>query len=208
MPGVAAGLAGDGPCKETIWTKRLCIICGSTNPITQRQLRAVHERGSPVVTLPANVILNPDYDADRLMQSLLEQLPACAGFAVTTVDMDVPEEKLTYARRLGLNREEVRRTISKRLGLLTDRLCEHDRELIPMLIGGDHIVWFFESRWQRSDLSDERTAAGLRAVPIRPEQRGTMDADKIRRHWRRDDPDETVGRDGGEDVCLNAVPCW
>lgn len=119
-------LPGDGPCKETIWTKRLCIICGSTNPITQRQLRAVHERGSPVVTLPANVILNPDYDADRLMQSLLEQLPACAGFAVTTVDMDVPEEKLTYARRLGLNREEVRRTISKRLGLLTDRLCEHD----------------------------------------------------------------------------------
>ncbi|MBQ9300452.1 MAG: four-carbon acid sugar kinase family protein, partial [Clostridia bacterium] len=155
---VTAGCAGFAECLVSMLdlegmpadvkaarAKRLCMICGSVNPITQRQIDAVRREGMTVIPLPAAAILSQDFDVERLIRTLLEKLPSHDSFAVTTADINEPEEKMAYARRLGLGREDVRCTISQRLGLLAERLCERDRDLVPMLIGGDTLYGFLKA---------------------------------------------------------------
>lgn len=138
-------LEGGAPEELRIPARRLCVICGSVNPITQRQLKRAGQRGLPVVTLPAEVIMNPAFDAEREARALLQKVPAGGSLAVTTADAGVPGEKMAYARQLGMEREDVRRTISLRLGRLTDLLCKMDGALIPMLIGGDTLSGFLRA---------------------------------------------------------------
>lgn len=122
-----------------------CVICGSVNPITRRQLEAIEREGVRVMTLPADRILGEPFDAAMMAREILRHVPEGGSFAITTFDTGEAQEKIVYAKRQGLGMEEMRELIARRLGLLTRELCELNEGLVPMLIGGDTLCGFLRA---------------------------------------------------------------
>ena len=118
-------------------TKRMCVVCGSVNPITRDQILTAEAHGLRICSLSAEVILNAQFSAEKVADAILQSTTGTDSFAVTTADLHESDEKWLFDARDGMNLEDVRQTISRRMGQIAVCLCQASGDMMPMLIGGD-----------------------------------------------------------------------
>lgn len=124
---------------------RQCVICGSVNPISRRQIEVAQRAGMHVTLLDAETLLSDGFDGRALAERVLRSAQGRESMAVTTFDSECGQEKLAYAKKQGIAPPQMRQLISQRLGLLARWLCALDAELMPMLIGGDTLYGFVQA---------------------------------------------------------------
>ncbi len=132
------------PSPFSLQQQRLGIVCGSVNPISQRQLETGEAAGFGRYTFTAEALLGKSFDAKRETKRAIETLKHRNGIIIDANDLQFSGEKLEYASSIGLDKEQTRMLIAERLGSVACCLLEEIPEILLTLIGGDTLAGFME----------------------------------------------------------------
>jgi len=135
---------GGSPSAFSLKQRKLAVICGSVNPISQKQLAAGEKVGFGRYTLTAEELLGPTFDAKKEAERALEALQQLEGIIVDANDLYPPGEKLKYASNRGLDKEQTRMLIAERLGQVARCLQQEVPNVLLTLIGGDTLAGFMD----------------------------------------------------------------
>lgn len=139
----------------------LFVLCGSVNPITQRQLSRAEQNGFTRIHIQPEQKLNEDYfDTDAGMKALAawreanEQNPWMILDANDSTDDNA--ESAAYAKQKGMSMEDVRRCISGALGRILPAILKSRVNKTMLITGGDTLlqcmnrmgVWEMEPLYQ------------------------------------------------------------
>lgn len=117
------------------------ILCGSVNPITLAQIRALEEKGAAHLRMSPAGKLTPGYfsrkegkaEMDRMRSALAQN--DCV--VIDANDADGNRSTLRLAEAHGLTQEEVRTRIAANLGLIMAGLTDHPAPGTVLITGGD-----------------------------------------------------------------------
>ena len=139
----------------------LFVLCGSVNPITQRQLSCAEQNGFTRIHIQPEQKLNEGYfDTDAGMKALAawreanEQNPWMILDANDSTDDNA--ESAAYAKQKGMSMEDVRRCISGALGRILPAILKSRVNKTMLITGGDTLlqcmnrmgVWEMEPLYQ------------------------------------------------------------
>jgi uncharacterized protein YgbK (DUF1537 family) len=123
---------------------RLLVICGSVNPITQRQLDIAGGQGFERLQLLPEQKLDPGYwdSYDSRIQmnyimNLLDDEPYCI---IETNDPYDSESSIDYASDHGISRETMRIQIAESLGKVLDIILNEGYQGTLLVTGGDTLL--------------------------------------------------------------------
>ena len=144
LPGLL-GLGGKGTPALPRLDDGLLVLCGSVNPITQRQLAYAEAYGFTRLHILPRQKLDPDYFAlPEGKETLAAWQNASANDPWLILDANDPDDRnpdtAAYAREKGLSLEEMRRRISGALGEILPAMlrCPVPRTLL--ITGGDTLL--------------------------------------------------------------------
>ena len=123
----------------------LFVLCGSVNPITQRQLKHGEAHGFTRIHIPAEEKLNPEWFTSEAGQAVLRQWQETeAETPWMILDANDAEddnrETAALAERLGLSMEDVRQRISQSLGIILSAMLETPVDRTLLITGGDTLL--------------------------------------------------------------------
>ena len=123
----------------------LFVLCGSVNPITQRQLKHGEAHGFTRIHIPAEEKLNPEWFTSEAGQAVLRQWQETeAETPWLILDANDAEddnrETAALAERLGLSMEDVRQRISQSLGIILSAMLETPVDRTLLITGGDTLL--------------------------------------------------------------------
>ena len=139
------GLAGSGETELPALRGGLFVLCGSVNPITQRQLDYGEAHGFERIHIPPLEKLNPDRFPDGAGKESLDRWKRrMAENAWLILDANDPDpsnrETAAFAREAGMTIEDVRQRISASLGRILSAMTEVPAERVLLITGGDTLL--------------------------------------------------------------------
>lgn len=138
-------LVGEAPGKPE-FEPGLLVVCGSVNPITQRQLDTAQKAGFTRIRLTPEQKLSDSYwNSPEGLECLEKIYETCRNQEFCMIDTnDEPGtyETNSYARANGLTLEEMRRSIADTLGRLLTVLSGRDIRRTMLITGGDTLLGF------------------------------------------------------------------
>ena len=157
MLNVAAGCAGFGAVEQELLglvgntdrempkvPKGLTVICGSVNPITQRQLDLAEENGFARLRLSSAQKLTPGWAETPEGQQVIERWrqkirdnPYCI---IDANDADGNQKTAAWAAEHGLSVEDMRVRISSVLGAVLAQLFREEGLGLLLITGGDTLL--------------------------------------------------------------------
>ncbi len=130
----------------------LFVLCGSVNPITQRQLACAEKNGFTRIHIRAEQKLNENYfDTDEGREALAawraanEQNPWMILDANDLTDDNA--ESADYAKQKGMSIEGVRRCISGALGRILPAMLKSKVNKTMLITGGDTLLQCMNRMW-------------------------------------------------------------
>jgi len=135
-----------GPVGTFTLADRFLVVCGSVNPITQKQLDYGQQHGFRRIRLSSKQKLDINYwhseagkrEIDRIATICFEN-PRCI---LDSNDQEGDEQTLQLAKAQGLSVEQVRVRISKVMGLVLKGILEKSFSTALMITGGDTLLGF------------------------------------------------------------------
>ena len=123
----------------------LFVLCGSVNPITQRQLAWGEEHGFTRVHIAPGEKLDPGLYATPEGQAILEgwkkRMAECPRMILDANDEDCSNKATAdEAARRGLTIEQVRQRISESLGIILSELADTPAKRTMLITGGDTLM--------------------------------------------------------------------
>ena len=139
------GLAGQGKAETPVPDKGLFVLCGSVNPITQRQLDHGEQHGFERIHIPPEEKLHPDRfpdgDGKEALDRWKQRMAENPWLILDANDPDPSNrETAEAARKEGMTTEEVRRRISASLGRILHAMAEVPAERTFLITGGDTLL--------------------------------------------------------------------
>lgn len=136
----------DDPPPELPW--KLVTICGSINPITIKQMDMAEQANVPRVRLTNRQKLNdgwmftPDWyqdveEMEQLFKDHTNVIVECDG-------LGDPEGLAACRKKLSMDLDQMRRTISQTMGSLLKKFLEDGAKATWMVTGGDTLMAFME----------------------------------------------------------------
>ena len=123
----------------------LFVLCGSVNPITQRQLDCGEASGYTRVHIPPDIKLYPERLREEAWQTSLsgwkQQMESASWMILDANDTD-PRNRETADRaaKAGMSMEDVRQRISKSLGFILMSLADSPADRTLLITGGDTLL--------------------------------------------------------------------
>lgn len=139
----ALGLTGDyrGEIRKT---RCFYVACGSLNPITKDQIQYAQRNGFYRNTLMPEQKLHPEYYETEQGSAFLERLTDICEkkrcVEVDTFDTDGGESTDEYARRYGIENDEIRFSVSVCHGRIVRHLLEQNMDITVLMTGGDTLM--------------------------------------------------------------------
>ena len=123
----------------------LFVLCGSVNPITQRQLSFGEQNGFVRVHIPPEQKINPEEFQTAVGQNTLagwkEQMETAPWMILDANDTNPDNhETAVLAEDQGMAIEEVRARISESLGIIFKAMMESPAERTLLITGGDTLL--------------------------------------------------------------------
>lgn len=119
----------------------LVVICGSVNPITEKQIKYAEKRNYPRISLAPMQLLQSDYwtspKGERDIQSYLTLMSEHRLVIFETLSEDTTKGIATYSEEKDVPIDEFRFQIGKSLGELVQALWERHSENTFLFTGGD-----------------------------------------------------------------------
>lgn len=139
------GLTGKGTAEIPILRGGLFVLCGSVNPITQRQLDYGEQNGFERIHIPPEEKLYPERFPDGEGKETLDRwkrrMEENPWLILDANDSDPSNrETAEKARKAGMDTEEVRRRISSSLGRILGSMAEVPAERAMLITGGDTLL--------------------------------------------------------------------
>ena len=128
-------------------TDGLLVVCGSVNPITQKQLDVAEENGFQRIRLNHEQKIRKTYwtslDGEKMILDLFEQVKNNPMTIIDTNDITGQEKTMDYAKeKYGMSLDIARIIISENLGYVLRRFVEMGLEHSLMVTGGDTLLGF------------------------------------------------------------------
>ena len=144
LPGLL-GLTRQEPPELPPLDPGLFVLCGSVNPITQRQLDHGEANGFTRVHIPPEIKLAPGRFREEEGQAFLsgwkQQMESASWMILDANDADPGNrETAECAARAGMDIEEVRQRISESLGIILASLAESPAGRTLLITGGDTLL--------------------------------------------------------------------
>lgn len=144
LPGMLGLTARQAP-KAPGLAPGLFVLCGSVNPITQRQLNRGEENGFTRVHIAPEAKLHPEFfrkpEGEALLARWKKQMTECPWMILDANDTDpANRETAEKARAEGLTMEEVRQRISESLGIILSEMMDTPAERTLLITGGDTLL--------------------------------------------------------------------
>ena len=138
-------LSGHGKAVLPKLEKGLFVLCGSVNPITQRQLEAGEKHGFERIHIPPEEKLYPERFPDgEGKEALLRWSRRMADNPWLILDANDTDpsnrETAEMARKEGWSTEEIRRRISVSLGRILGAMAEAPAGRTMLITGGDTLL--------------------------------------------------------------------
>lgn len=141
------GLTGDFHGK-IFRSKCFYVACGSLNPITRDQVQYAQKKGFYRNTLKPEQKLCPQYYETKQGVLFLQELTAACQreryVEVDSFDIDGKESTYEYARRVGLDKDKIRFTVSACHGKIARFLLEQNMDMTILMTGGDTLMGFMK----------------------------------------------------------------
>ena len=123
----------------------LFVLCGSVNPITQRQLDYGEANGFTRIHIAPEIKLHPEIftsgEGLALLDGWKKQMAAQPWMILDANDTDPSNaETANLAKAAGLDIEDVRRRISESLGIILSALMDSPVERTLLITGGDTLL--------------------------------------------------------------------
>lgn len=123
----------------------LFVLCGSVNPITQRQLDHGEKHGYKRIHIPPQIKLYPEKiraeEFNPALQEWKQKMETVPWMILDANDADPRnEETAALAKAQGMNVEDIRQRISGSLGLILSSLTESDIPRTMLITGGDTLL--------------------------------------------------------------------
>ncbi len=129
---------------------KLVAICGSINPITQRQLEHGEKAGYARINLSAEMILKESFSAGDIADTVVRRLQTADVVMVDANNLGHLNEKMDYAARLGIAKEEMRTRIARRLGEIGKHVLKLGPDALMTFVGGDTLNGFLDQiSWEK-----------------------------------------------------------
>ena len=138
-------LEGKGTAEIPVPRGGLFVLCGSVNPITQRQLDYGEKQGFERIHISPEEKLYPDRfpdgDGREALDRWKNRMKENPWLILDANDPDPSNrETAEKARKAGLDTEEVRRRISASLGRILGAMAEVPAERAMLITGGDTLL--------------------------------------------------------------------
>ena len=123
----------------------LFVLCGSVNPITQRQLDHGEAGGFTRIHIPAETKLNPGWFSSEEGLAQLrrwQEMEAETPWMILDANDIHPDNRETAAaaEQMGFSMEEVRQRISGSLGIILSSMLETPVDRTLLITGGDTLL--------------------------------------------------------------------
>ncbi len=142
------GLTGEER-RQPDFKSGLLVVCGSVNPITQKQLDEAERKGFIRISLTPKQKLTQQYWSGKEGQEDLKKIyKICLENQRCIIDTnDKPGTKETeaYGMDRGLPLEKIREVIAENLGMLLKGLIDRKLHKTLLITGGDTLLGFMES---------------------------------------------------------------
>lgn len=140
-------LTGREPIKLRL-KESILVVCGSINPVTQKQLDYAQKSGFARIRLTPEQKLKEGYpespEGEREIQNWIEILKKNGRCIIDTNDLSLSEETLVYAQMKQISRETMRDRIAWNLGSFLKRVMECEVDSTIMVTGGDTLMGFMK----------------------------------------------------------------
>lgn len=115
----------------------LIVVCGSVNPITQKQVAYAEQKGAVRMTLHADSLLQEGYWRSQAGQSLVKQYEEAIRHHDVIIFETFHPETTQALDESGHDWKEIRFKIGESLGRLTEHLLQRYPEATFLFTGGD-----------------------------------------------------------------------
>ncbi len=137
-----------GTLPEAKLEERLFVICGSVNPITQRQLDIGEEAGYPRICMTPEEKLNPafweSWEGEAIVEELIQKGGEHACVMFDSNDRIGMPKTLDYAREKGMDIGQVRCKIAETLGIVLKKVLDRGLDAVILVTGGDTLLGFMK----------------------------------------------------------------
>ena len=141
------GMEGAGPRLPSV-PQKLLVVCGSTNPITLRQLDEAQRSGALRIQLTPEQKLDENWLASpeglRFTAEWISQIKDVSLAIIEGNQTGEGGATLRCAARLGMDLEQVRFQISQTMGGVLERLLSLGLEATVLVTGGDTLRAFMQ----------------------------------------------------------------
>lgn len=148
LPGLL-GLPKEKKEKISYGSPGFLVVCGSVNPITQRQLSYAEHHGFARIRMTPRQKIEKDYwntkEGREFLENWLLKIQDEKKCILDTNDVFEAGETLRYAEEHQIAREEVRRRITSSVGTILKFFMEKKMKNTLMLTGGDTLLGFMRS---------------------------------------------------------------
>ncbi|WP_323703866.1 four-carbon acid sugar kinase family protein [Mammaliicoccus sp. Dog046] len=131
----------DGRNKNEVLDNPIVVICGSINPITQKQVEYVEQLGYPRISLSGKQLLDINHwDSNKGQEEInayLELINTNKLIAFETFSDQTSKEIVNYRKQYQLEERESRFRIGASLGKLTELLWMNHHQNTFLFTGGD-----------------------------------------------------------------------
>ena len=129
-------------------TDCLFVSCGSLNSITKEQILYAQKRGFYRSTLSPVQKLCPDYyetvEGKVFLKKLADTCKKEQCVEVDSFDIDGQENTMDYAKRRGMNKDQIRFSVCASHGKIVHYLWNHKVNMTVLMTGGDTLMGFME----------------------------------------------------------------
>lgn len=123
-------------------------VCGSLNPVTQRQIRYAEKKGFLRLEMTAEQKLEEEYWKTEIGKAVLKKwfltVQKEKRCILDTTDRLFATETFQYAEKNGIEKSEVRVRIVRSLGIILKFFLEHGLTHTILLTGGDTLLGFMD----------------------------------------------------------------
>lgn len=124
------------------------VVCGSINPITQRQLNYGEEHGFKRIRLNTKQKLDNNFfitdEGEEVIEEWFQTCKNNKACIIDTNDMKGINETIEYGRKNNMNIEQIRYAVSDNLGLVVKKLFDKGIKNTILFTGGDTLLGFMK----------------------------------------------------------------
>lgn len=144
LPGLL-GLAARKAPEAPRLASGLFVLCGSVNPITQRQLDRGEEQGFTRIHIAPEAKLHPEFfrtpEGKALLAQWKKKMAESPWMILDANDTDpANRETAERARMEGFTTEDVRQRISESMGIILSEMMDPPAERTLLITGGDTLL--------------------------------------------------------------------